>query len=166
MSSFNRRSFLLFAAASGVTLAGCGFTPTYGQKGTASRFLNNIAVDAPTDQNTYVLVRELEDRLGRVSQGAYGLSVAVKTAEETAAKNISGVITRFDITGEATFALRDIASGEVLTSGKTQNFVSYSASGTTVATLAAETDAYERLMVILTDQIVANLMAYAAQNPS
>ncbi len=50
----------------------------------------------------------------------------------------------------------------MLTSGKIKNYVGYSATGSTVATIAAQEDATERLMVILTDQIIANLLAYAA----
>ena len=39
------------------------------------------------------------------------------------------------------------------------NFVGYSATGTTVATLAAKRDATERLMTILADEIVLQLQA-------
>ena len=73
MSLFNRRSVLLMTAA----LAGCGFTPAYGPSGTASVLMNQVVIDEPTGNNTYLLVRELEGRLGRVSSGKYGLSVSV-----------------------------------------------------------------------------------------
>lgn len=143
-------------------LAGCGFEPVYGNGGSASRFLNQITVDAPTGNRTYLLTRELEDRLGRNLNGTYGLSVSVKTDEDSTGRTITGTTSRYDVIGEATFALRDLATGEVLTSGKTKNYVGYSATGSTVATIAAKEDATERLMVILADQIVANLLAYAA----
>ena len=42
---------------------------------------------------------------------------------------------------------------EVFKQGKIQHFTSYSATGTTVATLAAKRDAEVRLMIILADQI-------------
>ncbi|MDV4144828.1 LPS assembly lipoprotein LptE [Shimia sp. FJ5] len=165
MSSFNRRTVLLsLTAASGLTLAGCGFEPVYGSGGSASRFLNQITVDAPTDNRSYLLTRELEDRLGRNLNGGYGLSISLSTFEDSAGRTITGATSRYNMIGEATFALRDLATGEVLTSGKTKNYVGYSATGSTVATVASREDATERLMVILTDQIVANLLAYAAQN--
>ncbi len=164
MSSYNRRTVLLsFAAASGLMLAGCGFEPVYGNGGTAARFLDQVTVDAPTDNRNYLLTRELEDRLGRNLNGAYGLSVSLKTSQQSAGRTITGATSRYDVIGEATFALRDMATGEVLTSGKTRNYVGYSATGSTVATVASQEDATERLMVILADQIVANLLAYAAQ---
>lgn len=162
MSLFNRRSFLLLAAA-GPVLTGCGFTPTYGSDSAAKGLLDQVIVDEPDDNNTYLLVRELEDRLGRVSQGKYGLSISVTTEEHSTGKTISGVTSRYDVVGDATFALRDLGSGQVLTSGKTRNYTGYSATGTSVATLASQTDAYERLMVILTDQIMANLWAWSAK---
>ena len=57
------------------------------------------------------------------------------------------------------FTLTETATGVIVTSGKVNNFVGYSATGTTVATLAAEEDAQERLMNILADQIVRRLYA-------
>ncbi|SHJ97221.1 LPS-assembly lipoprotein [Shimia gijangensis] len=163
MSSFSRRSFLVLAAA-GPLLAGCGFTPTYGTDGKASGLLGQVIVDEPNDNNTYLLGRELEDRLGRVSSGNYGLSIAVVTEERSTGKTISGVTSRYDVVGDATFALRDLSSGQVLTSGKARNYTGYSATGTSAATLAAQDDAYERLMVILTDQIMASLWAWSAKS--
>ena len=165
MSSFNRRNFLLLAAA-GPALAACGFEPTYGSKGASSHLLNQVVIDAPSTNETYLLVRELEDRLGRVSDGKYGLTTSVETEELSVGRTVEGVTSRYDVVADATYALRDMSSGEVLTSGKLRNYVGYSATGTSVATLAAQDDAYERLMSILTDQIVAELWAWSAQNAS
>jgi LPS-assembly lipoprotein len=46
-----------------------------------------------------------------------------------------------------------------------QSFTAYSATGSTVAGLAAEEDAATRLMRILADQIVARLIAASASLP-
>lgn len=165
MSSFNRRLFLSLAAA-GPLLAACGFQPVYGTKGHASGLLDQVVMDAPSDNSTYLMVRELEDRLGRVSQGTYGLSVSVAVEERSAGKTISGVTSRYDVIGDATYALRELGSGQVVTSGKARNYTGYSATGTTVATLAAQTDSHERLMVMLTDQIMAQLWAWSAKAAS
>lgn len=164
MSSSDRRSFLLLTAAS-LTLAGCGFTPVYGPNGSGTALLGQTVVDAPTDNQTYLVVRELEDRLGRTSQGKYALSVGIVTEQRSIARTISGVTSRYDILATATFALRDLNTKEVLTSGKVENFTGYSTTGTTVDTLASEGDAQDRLAVILTDQIMAQLLAYTANNP-
>ena len=165
MSSFNRRNFLLLAAA-GPALAACGFEPTYGAKGASSHLLNQVVVDAPSTNETYLLVRELEDRLGRVSEGKYGLTTSIDTSEKSVGRTVQGVTSRYDVIGNVTYALRDMATGEVLTSGKLTNYVGYSATGTSVATLSAEEDAYARLMSILADQIMTDLWAWSAQNAS
>ncbi|WP_435139687.1 LPS assembly lipoprotein LptE [Pseudopelagicola sp. nBUS_19] len=162
MLSFSRRIFLLSAAA----LGGCGFTPVYGPEGGARGLQSNVLVDDPIDNVTYLLVRELEDRLGRGSGGEkYGLSLSVKTERKSVGKTIAQVTTRFDVLVEATYSLRELSTKKVVTSGKVNSFSSYSASSSTVAELSSETDAYERLMVILTDRIVADLQAYATTNP-
>ena len=51
--------------------------------------------------------------------------------------------------------------GAVVTQGNVGGFTGYSATGSTVATTAARTDAQDRLMVILADQIVTRLIAAA-----
>ncbi|PSL21318.1 LPS assembly lipoprotein LptE [Shimia abyssi] len=166
MSSFNRRSLLLLTAASGLTLSGCGFEPVYGTDGAATALQDNVAIDEPNDNATYLLVRELEDRLGRGRGGEdFGLSLKIITDQKSVGRTVAQVTTRFDITGEATYSLRNLDSKEVVTTGKVNSFTSYSTTGSTVAELAAETDAFERLMVILADLIVADLQAYSTTNP-
>lgn len=162
MSSFNRRLFLLSAAA----LAGCGFTPAYGPGGAAGKLQNAVLVDEPDDRPGYLLTRRFEERLGRANPARYGLSYSIRISENAIAISPDNVITRYNILGSVTFALRDLASEKVLTSGKVDSFTSYSASGSTVATQAARRDAEARLMTILTDQIITRLTASAETLPA
>lgn len=162
MSSFNRRVFLLSSAAA---LAGCGFAPAYGPSGAATRLQNTILVDAPTGRPSYLLTRYIEERLGRGSPGRYGLSYSIALTEEAIAISANNVTTRYNILGTVTYAMRDLQSGAVLLSGKADSFTGYSASGSTVATQAAERDAEARLMTILADQIVTRLTAASASLP-
>jgi LPS-assembly lipoprotein len=163
MSSFKRRLFLLGSAA---LVAGCGFAPAYGPNGAAQSLQGTIAVDEPDSRAGYLLTRALEDRLGRPSPARYGLAYSINLDEDPIAISSSNVTTRFNLLGRITYALRDLATGEVLTSGKLDSFTSYSASGTTVATQAAERDAEERLMVILADQLTTRLIAEAGTLPA
>lgn len=163
MSSFNRRFFLLGTAT---LVAGCGFTPAYGPNGAATALQGSIAVDEPDSRAGYLLTRALEDRLGRPSPARYGLACSITLNEDSAAISATNVATRFNLLGRVTYALRDLATGEVLTSGKVDSFTSYSASGSTVATQAAERDAEERLMTILADQLTTRLIAEAGALPS
>ncbi|KIN74708.1 LPS assembly lipoprotein LptE [Sulfitobacter guttiformis] len=156
MSLYSRRSLLALPLA----LAACGFTPVYGIDGTGSKLRNQVLVAEPSTQAGYLLTRQLETRLGRSDNAArYALDLTIDTSEEGLAINPAGDITRFNLIGRVDYALRDMIAGTVVTSGKVENFTAYSAIGTTVAALAAERDAIERLMVILGDQITARLFA-------
>jgi LPS-assembly lipoprotein len=163
MSSFNRRLFLL---GTGALVAGCGFAPAYGPNGAARSLQGNIAVDEPVSRAGYLLTRALEDRLGRPSAARYGLAYSIALENQAVAISASNVTTRFNLLGRVTYALRDLGSNEVRTSGKLDSFTSYSASGTPVATQAAERAAKERLMTILADQLTTRLIAEAGSLPT
>ena len=161
MSSFNRRTLLLLPVA----LGACGFTPAYAPGGAATKLLGTIRVADPTDKNGFDLVERLEERLGRPNDRRYDLAYTIKT--EALGVGISGenAITRFNLTGVIDYTLSDHATGTRLSGGTVQSFTAYSATGSTVAGLAAEEDAAFRLMRILADQIVARLIAVAATLP-
>ena len=144
-----------------LALAACGFTPVYGPDGAGTALQNRVLVDPPVDREGFLLVRRLEDRLGRTGDAAYRLSVDLAVTQENRAIDPDGDIRRFHLIGEATYALRDTETDGVLHEGTVDDFVGYSATGTTVATLAARRDAQERLMTILADQIVLQLQASA-----
>ncbi|KAJ03669.1 hypothetical protein JQT66_01885 [Sulfitobacter mediterraneus] len=151
-----RRRFMLLAP---LALAACGFQPVYGPGGNGQLLQNRIEVDPPNARYGYFLTREIEQKLGRGAPPAYGLAVNVSTNEERLAINRAGETTRFDLIGSVDYALRDLETGQIITSGRVENFTGYSATGTTVATLASKQDAEKRLMVILADQVITRLYA-------
>jgi len=155
MSSFNRRMFLLTPLA----LAACGFTPVYGTGGNGGALQNSVQVLEPDDENSYLLTRRLEERLGRATVPTYRLTVDVQSEREALAVNSQSNINRFNLVGIADYALIDQSTGRVVTSGQVNNFTGSSATGTTVATLAAERDAQRRLMTLLADQIIVRLLS-------
>ena len=69
----------------------------------------------------------------------------------------SQTIVRYNVLGELSYALRDLADNSVVASGKVTALTAYSASGTTIATQAARKDAHERLMVSLGDRLIERL---------
>ena len=159
MSSFSRRAILL----SSLALAGCGFQPVYGTNGPASGLRGAILVDEPADRNQFALVEHLERRLGRADAPRFGLKVLLSVEEEGLAVSGSNDITRYNVLGVADFALRDLASGDVVFEDKVSTFTSYSASSQPVATVTAERDAQARLMVALGDKITAKILAHSGQ---
>ncbi len=155
MSLFDRRALLCLPLA----LAACGFQPVYGTGGTGTVLQNSIEVSEPDDVDGYLLSRRLEERLGRATMPTYRLTINVDTKREALAVNTDSNTNRFNLIGEAKYVLVDTATGRILTSGEVDNFTGSSATGTTVATLAAERDARERLMTLLADQIVTRLLS-------
>ncbi|WP_272003704.1 LPS assembly lipoprotein LptE [Roseovarius sp. ZX-A-9] len=154
-----RHSRRFFCLASLAALGGCGFTPVYGPGGSAAALHDAVLVDAPTTRDAFLLVREIEQRLGRGNPAVYGLSYAIKVDEESIAIDLNDVTQRYNLLGEITYALRNLETGAVVTSGKVSNFTGYSASGSTVATQAAERDARARLMSILANMLITRLVA-------
>lgn len=154
MSSFNRRFLLLALPA----LAACGFEPVYGTGGSAEGLRGSILVDAPTTRDSFNLVAQLEQRLGRAQAPVYGMSVALSVEEKGLAISDTNNITRYNILGRADYVLRDLATDDELYKGSVNTFTAYSASVQPVATLAAERDANARLMSALADKITSDLL--------
>ena len=155
MSLFNRRTFLFLPLA----LAACGFTPVYAPGGTASALRGKVEVAAPESVDSYLLVQNLEERLGRPTQPTYKLSLTLATGAQGQAVTASNETTRYSLVGKLDYVLSDIGSEAIIASGSVGNFTGYSATGSTVETLASERDARARLMVILADQITTRLYA-------
>ncbi|WP_209504984.1 MULTISPECIES: LPS assembly lipoprotein LptE [unclassified Ruegeria] len=155
MSLFDRRTLLVMPLA----LAACGFQPVYAPGGSGSALFGRVAVSAPNTVESYLLVQNLEQQLGRSagSVSDYTLDVQVSTEIRGAAITTTNETTRYTIDGRAQYALKSNETGQVAASGTVTDFVGYSASGSTVSTLADERDAKERLMVILSGHIVNRL---------
>ncbi|WP_319825330.1 LPS assembly lipoprotein LptE [Thalassovita sp.] len=153
-----RKALLIIAAAA---LAGCGFAPAYGPQGAANGLLDSVTVDAPENRNEQWLVQRLESRLGRTDGGRYQLGYQMTYSSKRMAVTKDNTTSRFNIVGVVDYALRDGETGVVLTKGKVTSFTGYSTTSSTVATLASERDARERLAMILADQIVTRLTAAA-----
>ena len=126
-----------------------------------SELYGRVAVSAPNTVESYLLVQNLEQQLGRSASSGndYNLDVQVSTVIRGAAITTTNETNRYTIDGQAQYALRSNETGQVVASGTVTDFVGYSAAGSTVSTLADERDAKERLMVILSGQIVNRLYA-------
>jgi len=162
MSLLNRRTLLGLLAP--LALAACGFTPVHAPGGTGDALYGQVTVQAPEDipstseVDSYLLVANLEQRLGRGGAGAYQLDLTLSTRDEGQAITDDNQTTRYSIVGKAGFVLTRQSAGKVVASGDENAFTGYSATGSTVETLAGERDAHRRLMVILADQITMRLL--------
>jgi len=159
MSLLRTKPTRRFVVLAPLALAACGFEPVYGPGGNGASLQNRVLVDPPSTQDGYLLVKELEEKLGRAAQPAFALSLTINTAETRLAIDREGDTGRLNRIGIVDYSLRNVATGQIVTSGQVENFVGSSATGTTVETLAGEQDAQKRLMKVIADQIIARLYA-------
>jgi LPS-assembly lipoprotein len=157
----SRRSVLLAPLA----LAACGFTPALAPDGPATALMGTVYVQDPSNKNGFDLVERLEERLGRPENPRYDLAYTIVTETVGVGITTDNKITRYNLKGVVDYSLTDRASGARVAGGRVQNFTAYTATGSTVAGLAAEEDAALRLMRILADQITAQLIAASASLP-
>lgn len=156
MLSSDRRHILKLIAV--LPLAGCGFTPVYGTNGSMRSLRDRIAYRAPNTPEGFRLRTRLEDRLGRVEQGDYLLTVELEIEEEAVVISSAQDINRFNLPGKATWVLTEPGVEKPLAEGTAQTFTAYSAFGTTVATQEAQDDARDRLAIALADLIVTDII--------
>ena len=163
--SWSRRR-LLGAALAGVPalplLGGCSFTPVYATGSRADDLKGRIRVVAPEGASPFILGRFLEDSLGPPSDPGYVLSFTLDLDTESISITATQDINRYNITAIANWQLTETATGDVVYSGVVDSFTSFSATGTPVATSAAQRDALDRLMRILADKILAELLTGAS----
>ncbi len=157
MSSFKRRALLLGLTA----LAGCGFTPVYGPGGQADGLRGRIAIAAPADEEGYALVERLEERLGLPHSADLDLTAQIYIAEEALGFLPDGSISRYNVSGRVDWRLTRVSDGTEVLSGSERSFTSYAATSTTVATITARRDARRRLMVIIADRILQDILLRA-----
>lgn len=140
-----------------LALAGCGFSPVYGPGGVGEVWQNAVTVTAPDSVFGFRIAGRLNDVLGEPSAVRFALDVAPQIESDSATVTEDGDITRINLTGNATWVLTDL-SGTQIADGLVQTFTGYSATGSTVATQAAESDAERRLAIALADLIVQQLL--------
>lgn len=142
-------------------MAACGFAPANAPGAAAAGLQGRIRVADPSDKLGFDLVERLEERLGRPDSVAYDLSYTIVTEDVGTGITADNAITRYHLTGHIDWTLTSRDGGQRVAGGRVQSFTAYSATGSTVAGLAAKEDAAFRLMRMLADQIVTRLMATA-----
>ncbi|WP_277019961.1 LPS assembly lipoprotein LptE [Paracoccus hibiscisoli] len=163
MWSPDRRAVLLgLLAVSG--LAACGLSPVYGPGGGGGKLFGKVRPRDPDTPLDFVFNRRLAERLGPEDAAVYDLDYQINAGVVAKAITPDEVTTRYSLNGTADFALTG-PDGAVITRGRVSSFTSYSTTGTTISTLAAEGDARERLALMLADQVVTRLLAAARTLP-
>jgi len=119
--------------------------------------LGQVTIVGPDTIAGFALRTAIEDQLGRVQNPLYTLELSQRETRNVAAVSADGDTTRFDLRGTVNWTLGSTVGGRV-GSGTVQTFTSYAASGSTVATQAAEADARNRLSKALADLVVQDII--------
>ncbi|WP_413720668.1 LPS assembly lipoprotein LptE [Silicimonas sp. MF1-12-2] len=157
MSSYSRRTLLLSLTA----LSACGFEPVYAPGGRAEGLRGRIDLAAPADEEGYALVERLEQRLGQPAGADLGMTADIYVSEEAVGFLPDGTISRYNVSGRVDWRLTRLIDGTELLTGSERGFTGYSATSTTVATISARRDARRRLMVILADRVLQDIVLRA-----
>jgi LPS-assembly lipoprotein len=154
--SWSRRGVLLGGT---LALAACGFSPVYAPGGAGSKLFGQIRAADPKTPDEFTFAGRIAERLGPDRDARFALAYKLRVAVVAQAITKDEVTTRYSLNGTANFVLTDSASGAEVTRGQVSTFTSYSTTGTTIATMAAEQDAHDRLARMLADQVVTRLLA-------
>jgi LPS-assembly lipoprotein len=151
-----------------LAVAGCGYGPLYRRDAASNPLADLRAVDIPASNSR--LVQEIRNNLldlmspeGRPEAPRYRLSVTANESQGSVLITRSDVVTRYNLTLAANYALHDAKTGAVLFSGAANSFAAYSVVRAEFASLAAERDARSRAAREVGEQIRARLAAYFAR---
>ncbi len=159
--SVNRRFVFLAPLA----LAACGFKPIYGRGSAAEALHGKIALGAVNDRLSFAFHEQLENRLGRAETPVFKLDITLYVQSKGLAITQDNAITRYNLTGIASFTLTQIKTGDVVLQDRLRAFTAYSATANAYATFISQRDAKRRLAVALADQIATRIASSAESFP-
>lgn len=151
----NKRTFLAFCVAT--LVAACQFSPVYGPGTSASKLQDRIFIQEPGSEEHYLLVKHLEQTLGRADPAPMTLTFIYTSSIAGLGTTTTGAITRLQRTGTLIYTLKNTETDATIDSGSLVRFTGYSATGNTASALAAERASAERLVVIVGDALIDRL---------
>ncbi len=163
MSSFDRRWFLSFGAAAGVSA--CGFKPAY-RKGAASTGLKgSVLLPEAVDPISFAYRERLRRRFGNAGdQAVYLLENTTRFKESGIAITQASDVTRYRILGETEWRLVDRRTGEALIADKASAFTGFDATSSAFSVREARKAAEERLATELAELTISAISAYLSEN--
>lgn len=156
----NRRKFLSLIGVP-LALSACGFVPVYGDGSAAEQMHGRVALGEFSGLSGFQMREQLETRLGIASAATHVLNVTLDIDREGLAITSDGSITRYNLSGMASYTIR--RSGSTVSQNTVKAFTAYNATASAYATRVAAKDAHRRLVVTLADKIIT-AMAISAED--
>ena len=144
-------------------LGACRFEPVYAPSASTNSVRNNFDLSAPTDRGTYEFYHNLKGQISDNPQAQYALSYTIFQSATNAATDADGKSHRGELKGSLANRITRKINGQTVKTGNVKGFTSYSALASSVASDAAGRDFTKRLMKILSDNLVDELMMVAAK---
>ena len=158
MLLFDKKKYI-FSILLSVFIAGCSFEPAWiAGNNKAKTFWQKIDLKEPKTSNEYRLNRYLVSRVGDVENAEFFLKYELITDTKRTALSFDGKAYRIRIHGEVKFTLIDNSKNTIVVSSSVKDSLGYSDAILAVTDQASERDAYARLMVLLGDRIVDELL--------
>ena len=155
--------FALAGLALAPGLAGCGFTPLYGDAGAGSS-LSRIAVTTQDDRLGYRVREQLEDALGRDGgqPPLWTLQTSILQSRRPLGRRIDDTATRYELTVRGAWTLTPVAGGAPVSGAETVT-TTYAAADQPYAAIAAQQDGEERAAAELARLIRLDLLRTLSQ---
>ena len=158
-----RHLLVLALAGAGLTLAGCGFTPLYAERGVVSN-LAAIDVTAPQGRTGFLLRQHLDDAFAknRGAPAAYSMRLALSEARVPRGIRTDNVATRYEYILTADYTLANLPAGDVAKRGRVRVEITYDSADQPYASITAAQDAQDRAAEEAARRIQLELAAWLA----
>ena len=164
MLLFNKQKYL-HGLLFGVFIASCSFEPAWIAKDNKTKILwQRVDIKEPITSNEFRLNRYLASRIGDAKDAEFSLEYELFTETKRTALSFDGKAYRIRILGEIKFSLLHSEKDTVLLSSSVKDSLGYSDAILAVTDQASERDAYKRLMVLLGDRMVDELLSSKIMN--
>ena len=158
MLLFDKNKYFLSILV-GILIASCSFEPAWIAGKNKEKILwQKIDFKEPKTSNEYRLNRYLVSRVGDAENAEFFLKYELITDTKRTALSFDGKAYRIRIHGEVKFTLIDNSRNTIVVSSSVKDSLGYSDAILAVTDQASERDAYARLMVLLGDRIVDELL--------
>lgn len=157
---------LLFLALC-LPVAGCGFTPLYGESQTGGSLRDVRVQVGEHSRSNFFLQERLNDAFGRSDgPGSWVLTVTSVKHRYPRGVRVNNVATRYELDLVTTFVLKDAVTGKTALSDTVTGQVSYASSDQPYAGVAAEQDGEARAAAAAADMIRLRVAQYFAARPT
>ena len=149
----------IFSLLLTIFIVSCSFEPAWiAGNNKATVLWQKVDLKQPKTSNDFRLNRYLVSRVGDAEDAEFFLNYELSTETKRTALSFDGKAYRIRIHGEVKFSLVHNSNNTILVSSSVKDSLGYSDAILAVTDQASERDAYARLMVLLGDKIVDELL--------